>query len=574
LPRRRILFLSAILLLLVVLSLGFRWDLRRRIDDLEALMVSHAEVVSDIIAEANLHGLRTYQEWQNEFAARLLDDARWLAWMSASEKHDPERLAFLARGLDLQRILILDRNGGTVATYPSPEANEGFPVTFLKDLCEGTAQQTVLGIGGRTAGAGASFVVGVHRDEGGAVVVDGKADDLVAVRREIGPGHLLKSIGEERSVRYVIIQDETGIQASTLADISLPVPAEDPFLAPLAGGEPWVAREYRSAAGPVFEVAQVVGLYGGDAVLRVGLDAEPLVVMRADIRRRTVMRAGVLAASLVLLGALLLAWQRQGVLDHEVARVRAELEARQEETRRLGHLAAMGSLASGVAHQIRNPLNSIHMIAQRLGRMPELDEDVRTHAGHIRVESSRIEGIVQDFLDFARPRQPVLEKTDLAALVRDTVAIQAAAHAPKGAVITAYAPGMTAVVDPGFVREILENLIRNAVEAAGAEAKVLVSLIGDAGNAEIVVEDNGPGVSEEDRGRIFDLYYTTRPEGTGLGLSLVARMVADMGGTLELSGSPGLDGRGARFVVRLPRQADDTGRKERDHVGPTPDSGS
>ena len=100
---------------------------------------------------------------------------------------------------------------------------------------------------------------------------------------------------------------------------------------------------------------------------------------------------------------------------------------------------------------------------------------------------------------------------------------------------------------------MLENLLRNAAAAVGPGGKVLVSLIGAGDLAEIVVADDGPGVPAAERDRIFDLYYTTRPEGTGLGLSLAAQMVSAMGGTLNLDPEPGLDGQGARFVVRLPR---------------------
>ena len=85
---------------------------------------------------------------------------------------------------------------------------------------------------------------------------------------------------------------------------------------------------------------------------------------------------------------------------------------------------------------------------------------------------------------------------------------------------------------------------------------MLVSLIGSGEWAEIVVADDGPGVPAEDRDRIFDLYYTTRPEGTGVGLSLTAQMASAMGGMLVLDDQPGLDKRGARFVVRLPLRHD------------------
>ncbi len=560
---RQSLLVIAMVLLVGIMGWSFRWDLRNRIRGLETLMIDQAGVVSDIVAEANWHGLQTYQEWEKEFAARLLDDARWLGWEADAGHLDPARLSDLAGKLSLNRVLILGPKGKLQldgGRNAGSQCLKEFPADFLDPLVQGTRRQAVLGFQRRHRIGCSCYVVGVARPEGGAVVVDAVADSLLSIRREIGPGHLLKSIGEGRSVKFVVIQDETGIQASSTSALGFLSPAEDPYLKPLIQGQPWVSREYDSKLGRVFEVARVVSLYGGDAVLRVGLDAAPLVEMRRDIRHRTIMRAIVMAAGLVLLGALLMAWQRQGVLDREVARARRELAAKEEESRRMGKLVAMGSLAAGVAHQIRNPLNSIHMIAQLLGRKEGLDPQVRDKARHIQDESARIEHIVQEFLDFARPRAPVPEKVDLAGLVRDVVEVQAAAHADRDVVLSAYAPGLFVHVDRGFITEILENLIRNAVAAVGEGGKILVSLVKVGSEAEIVVEDNGPGVPTAERDRIFDLYYTTRPEGTGLGLSLAARMASALGGSLELDTAPGLDGKGARFVVRLPLKHGAQGR--------------
>ncbi|MBU2501818.1 hypothetical protein KJ682_10865, partial [bacterium] len=349
-----------------------------------------------------------------------------------------------------------------------------------------------------------------------------------------------------------VFQDETGIQASSTDRIEFLPTGQDPYLQPLLQGQEWVAKESDTPLGRIYEVARVVPLFGGDALLRVGLDAAPLTALRADIRRRTVMRAVVLGVSVLLLSALMMAWQRQGALDRQVERISRELRRKEEEARRAEKLVAMGSLAAGVAHQIRNPLNSIHMIAQVLGRREGLGPEVRDQARHIRDESARIETIVQEFLDFARPREPVFETVDLAGLVRDVAAVQESAHGDQDLIVSAYAPGLEAEVDRAFMTEILENLVRNAAEAVGTGGKILVSLIGAGDRAEIVVADDGPGIEPGIRDRIFDLYFTTRPEGNGLGLSLAVQMAGAMGGNLALSDEPGLDGKGARFVLTIP----------------------
>lgn len=558
---RKSAFLGLVILVVATLGLAFRWDMHVGIDKMSGLLIDQAGSITDIVAEASSHGLQTYQQWEGEIARRLINNARWVAWVDSTEGIDKAGLARLVPLLGLHQIWILDAAGNLEATNPHPAGGKSprhLPAVFLQSLVDGRTRQAKLGFHKDADDGSWCYVAGAARAGGGAVVVDCLADSLVLVRREMGPGHLIKAIGDGRAIKYVAIQDETGIQAASSMAMEFLPPGNDPYLAPLAGGQEWVAKEFDSPLGWVFEVARVMPLPGGDVLLRVGLDAAPLQQLRGDIRRKTVTRAGILVVTVLLISALTMAWQRQGVLDKEVVKISRKLAMREEEARRGEKLVAMGSLAAGVAHQIRNPLNSIHMIAQVLDRSSALDPQLRQQAGLIRKESSRIESIVQQFLQFARPRAPMFEDLDLAELVREVVDVQEAANHDNGLIYSTYAPGLWAEVDRQFVIEVLENLLRNAAQALGGSGKILVSLIGSGDYAEIVVEDNGPGVPLEIRDRIFDLYFTTRPEGSGLGLSLAAQMVGAMGGTLRLAQEHGLEGCGARFVMRLPLR-----RKER-----------
>lgn len=367
-----------------------------------------------------------------------------------------------------------------------------------------------------------------------------------------GPGHLIRALGGSEGLRYVVIQNEYGILAASQGVAGFPAPGDDPHLRPLSEGADFVSREYDDADGHVYEVARVVDLGGpGDVLLRIGLDGDRLASVRRDIRHRSIWRGVVLLFSVILATSLLTIWQRQGTLRREVARVRAELEAREAEARRAEKLVAMGALAAGVAHQVRNPLNTVHMIAQRVARRPGADAEIRSQAALIVDESARIEGIVQNFLDFATPRRPEPVDLDLDVSVRAAVERAASVADADGDAIVAEIAPVRARLDPAFVAEILENLLRNAREAAGPGGAVRVALRAESGDAVIEISDDGPGVPEAERDRIFDLYYTTRPEGTSLGLSLVAQMVAALDGALSVTDArPPLGG--ARFVIRFP----------------------
>jgi len=548
--------LTALLLVAVGVTVIFLWDARKRVEHQEEMMVAHGRAIADIVAESSVHNLVTFNQWENEINRRLINNALWLARLDETGVLNGEVLRDFAHTMGLFRILVFDPDGRLEMANHGPSGDRkgqrNLPEEFLGPLLRGEKKSMRLGYRSAAREGQQRFTAGAARKHGGAIVVNIQADDLLATRRELGPGHLIQALGKGRGLHYVVIQNEAGIQASSTDQLAFPFPVDDPNLKPLQEGVEWVTREFDSALGGVFEVSRILELPSGPVLLRVGMDSTQLEDMRDDIRYHMILRMVVLLISIILVSALFLAWQRQSVLDREVAKVTAKLLRREAETRRTEKLVAMGSLAAGVAHQIRNPLNSIHMISQVLEKTPGLPEGVHDQARHVLVESGRIEEIVKQFLHFAKPREPDFEMVDLAGLVRDVVDIQAAAHETTGINFSAYAPGLKAEVDRLFVVEILENLMNNAAQAIDGKGKVLVSLIARKDVAEIVVADDGPGVAPEDRDRIFDLYFTTRPEGNGLGLSLVAQMVSAMGGALSLETDSGLDHKGARFVVTLP----------------------
>ncbi len=557
--------LTVLLLVAAGVTMILLWDARKRVEHQEEMMVAQGRAIADIVAESSTHNLGIFNQCETETNRRLVNNARWLARLDEKGALKVDVLRDFANTMGLFRILVFDAEGRLEMGNQAPQGEEAgqgnLPPEFLGPLLRGEKKSSSLGY--RSAGLKGQqrITAGVARSGGGAIVVNMRAAELLATRRELGPGHLIQALGQGRGLRYVVIQNENGIQASSTDQLAFPFPVDDPNLKPLQEGAKWVTREFDSALGGVFEVSRIVELPSGPVLLRVGMDSSLLEDMRTDIRHHMIFRMVVLLVSVILVSALVLAWQRQSVLDQEVAKVTAQLRQREAEARRAEKLVAMGSLAAGVAHQIRNPLNSIHMISQILEKTPGLPEGVHDQARHVLIESGRIEEIIQQFLHFAKPREPDFEMIDLASLVRDVVGIQAAAHEGTGITFSAYAPGLDAEVDRLFVGEILENLMKNAAQAIDGKGKVLVSLIARGDVAEIVVADDGPGVASVDRERIFDLYYTTRPEGNGLGLSLVAQMASAMGGTLSLDTEPGLDHKGARFVITLPIRPSNAERK-------------
>jgi len=216
-------------------------------------------------------------------------------------------------------------------------------------------------------------------------------------------------------------------------------------------------------------------------------------------------------------------------------------------------LTAMGELAKGVAHEVRNPLNAIRVIIQRLKRefSPEKDlEEYRELTDIIQNETDRINRTVDDFLNMARP--PVLNKSkgDIVGCLQEILRFfKPRAGARRCEIVTDINPVPQFEFDNNLCREGILNLLENSLSVVGDEGLIKISLRYEDRKAIIDIEDNGPGIPEELKSRVFDLYYTTKDTGTGLGLPTVLRIVKEHGGRINLS-----DSRlgGARFSLELP----------------------
>jgi two-component system sensor histidine kinase HydH len=230
-----------------------------------------------------------------------------------------------------------------------------------------------------------------------------------------------------------------------------------------------------------------------------------------------------------------------------------EANARAMEAERL---AVLGRIAAGLAHEIRNPLGSIRGSVEMLGESPGLSLEDKELCAIIRREAIRLNDLVTDMLDLSGRRALNVETIDVVALAGEVVALAAGSErSASGDVRVVYEgpdEARLARGDGAQIRQVMWNLVRNAVQASPAGATVRVAVSPRAGAVELRVDDAGPGVSEEARARIFDAFYTTRTHGVGIGLALVKRIIdehAMLGARIEVQSS---DAGGASFRVTLP----------------------
>jgi two-component system NtrC family sensor kinase len=221
-----------------------------------------------------------------------------------------------------------------------------------------------------------------------------------------------------------------------------------------------------------------------------------------------------------------------------------------------GKMASLGVLSSGVAHEINNPLGVILGYAAYLeGKMSEDDPGYR-YIHEIKRESKRCKKIVQDLLNYARTPKPVLQETDINALLQqivDFAANHTDMHDVK--VVMELEKGLpTALLDGDQVRQVAINLILNAGAAMGRGGILNVSTAIDDGHVVIRFRDNGSGVPQENLEKIFEPFFTTKEKGTGLGLAITKQIVEQHQGTISIESQAGV---GTTVTVRLPFQPEE-----------------
>ncbi|MDT8440284.1 MAG: ATP-binding protein [Desulfuromonadales bacterium] len=227
-----------------------------------------------------------------------------------------------------------------------------------------------------------------------------------------------------------------------------------------------------------------------------------------------------------------------------------EYKTLEEQLKRNDRLAAVGRLASGLAHEIRNPLASISGSVQLLAEEPRISEENRRLMGIVVREADRLNKLLSDFLNFARPTPPHLEDVDVAALIEELVELlQAGGQLGRVEVVRDYPPRLFLQVDRQKLRQTLWDLLLNAVEVCQPAGTVRIAA--DRLICQLTIDDSGPGISEEERQRIFEPFFTTKESGTGLGLANAYANIEVHGGRVFVEPS---DLGGARFIIELPQR--------------------
>jgi two-component system sensor histidine kinase HydH len=233
----------------------------------------------------------------------------------------------------------------------------------------------------------------------------------------------------------------------------------------------------------------------------------------------------------------------------------SELRSMRREIERSRRLASVGQLAAGLAHEIRNPLSSIKGFATYFKeRYRDTPEDRQT-ADIMIQEVDRLNRVVSQLLEFARPVTVAPKPTSLKNLLAGSIKlIERQAQANQITIKTSNSSQVDeAIIDADRINQVLLNLYLNAIESmeAGGELGIAVANNPETPVIEIRVSDTGRGIQKQDLSRIFDPYFTTKSSGTGLGLAIAHNIMEAVGGTIKVQSAPG---KGTTFTLILPRE--------------------
>ncbi|MEW5911139.1 MAG: ATP-binding protein [Thermodesulfobacteriota bacterium] len=281
---------------------------------------------------------------------------------------------------------------------------------------------------------------------------------------------------------------------------------------------------------------------------------EIILDISQDFREVWLNQMLILATLLVMMALLFVILRSIVIRGQRIMGRRAALQARLElQLNQAERLASLGRMVAGVAHEIRNPLGIVRSTAELLGS--KADQDTKGLASVIVEESTRLNQIVTEFLDFARPQQPKQEPLNIEEVLDRNLQFLIPENQRLGIqVLRRYqSPRVPVLGDRDLLYRAFLNVFNNAVQVMEQGGLLTVSTMsvtkGERRYVRVAVEDSGPGIDPEAASRLLEPFFTTKEKGTGLGLSIVSNIVASHQGKLEVNNAPG---GGAQVVVLLP----------------------
>jgi two-component system sensor histidine kinase HydH len=639
-------------------------ELRQGKSELYHILNEQSRALIETITASSVNTINSGFEIEDLITERLLNNARLIKDLDASGILTRQKLIEIGKANDLYRINIFDKSGTRILSNRIPEPGHIYGEENINrsdeigPILNGSTNELVIGLKDAEFSSGQRYAVAVARTGGkGAIVVNLDAKDMLEFRKRIGIGKIIQDISKNAGIRYIALQDSSGILAASINIDSLDAVSGDLFLQNALKSDSVYYRTVPFGSSDIYEAVKrltyensVVGVF------RIGLSLDELKSVENRAYKRILIITLILTAISIITLSIVFTSQNLRTISEEFKKFRTftgsilknmdeavivinrdfivslfnssaqklfkirdeevsgrnlnelskftflvdiiksdrstekllniagedkyllissttnhdeqnniesytvvlsditERKSLEESARRREKLSAMGELASGVAHEIRNPINAIGMIAQRLQKefSPGANnEEFNSITNLLRSEVTRINKIIKQFLDYAKPLDVITTEIDADEYFNQVYQLfhgQSDRRSISFRMITTN-PGRIKI-DPELMKQALMNLIQNAFDAVGEAGKIRLDYKCLNDSLEITISDNGRGIPDEDKDRIFDLYYTSRKDGTGIGLSITQKIIEQHGGLISFESTVN---EGTTFKIVLPQ---------------------
>ena len=544
-------YLTILAVVLVVAIFLIAWfSIRKSREDSFELLAEQGRAFTESLAQASNNAIVSEHYYDRLVRQRYSDLVVTLMDMDVDKLTDRDWASF-ALTHDLLGVYVYTNDSGLIAGATvrggrlRPPQHVESEVDSL--FAEPETRYVLLLEDGDTPGQLVHYYLELTTQLDRVIILADDAGSYSQALTETGINQLAQAMAREPGVEYIVYQTRLEIVFSSRRVDGLSTIGDDPFLSRALDADSIVVRVNKIQGQSILELVRPFSTaqypFG---LFRVGLSLDRYYSVSHGFDQQTIILSGILL--LLLMAAL---------ANIRGRRKRYEMATEYErQAQRRERLSEMGNLAAGVAHEIRNPLNTISIAAQRLAREftpTENAEQYQSFTAQIRSETNRLNEIITRFLALARDDKKQRTSVRLDALLNeigellrvegDKIDLKVAVECEQGIEIAA---------DPDRLKEAFLNLFNNTKEAlAGRPGEFAVNARRHAGTIQITVTDNGPGIAAEMREQVFAPYYTSKTGGTGLGLSTVQRIVSDLGGDIVIDSTYTS---GARFKIVLPER--------------------
>lgn len=568
LPRH---FIFSVVLLLALVSIYIFFESRRFQDEILRQTEAKGAALADAIAANIRSSVLANALIEEQIGQRLLDNARLIDALLQYPPTDQKMLQQVAATNRLKKIDLLDLRGKPLAALPGPdrermremmgrmrelppeEAHERRRaiMTFMWGRRWRLPQESTPvppKVTDKKFWEGSVFGVAIGAQSfAGIIAVHADADYIVDFRKQIDVQRQVEDLGRQPDIQHIALVDNDRKVLAHSDPQRIHRRQEDSAVVEAKSRQELGGKIVEEPDGTRhFDVVKTVNVNGAPfGFLEIGLSLESAdSAWRRSLRSMAISGLGIVAVGILGMGAIF--YNQRGHL-HKVRLL-------EEEIHRKERLSELGNMAATVAHEIRNPLNSVSMGLQRLKAEFTPTSDGEEYAHFLNVmqnEVHRLNGIVEQFLSLARPLTLTEEAIPVEEFLREiTTLMNADSRASKVAMALEIAPDLPPVkADRNYLKQLLLNLILNGVQAMPDGGKLVIEARVHGRSLQMNVIDNGMGIEAGDLSKIFQPYFTTKTHGSGLGLAIARRIAEAHGGKLTVASEPG---RGSCFSVLLP----------------------